>query len=251
MTRSVLGCVTAVLLAAGAAHAAPITFFGENVANGADDTVRGATTTADTQRGLFQTAVPGNTTQNLDALADGTSGPILFSFGSIGATLSGGGLIVSVPGVTTDGQGGFPISNNNLWQVEGTNFQVKLDKKVTAFGFYSIDIGDAGGALSINLNGVPGPAIPHSKTLDTSKQTSGSVFFFGLTNDVPFDTIDFIYGQGSGGVVDRFNFDNFMTGPEAQLAATPEPGTLLLLGSTLAGAGMAARRRRRAARATD
>jgi hypothetical protein len=246
MTRSLLGCFTAVLLTAGVAHATPFTFFGENVANGADDTVRGPSTNADSARGLFQTAVPGNTTQNLDALSNGASGPINFSFGAIGATLSAGGLVVSVPGVGTDGQGGFPISNDNLWQVEGANFQIKLNKKVTAFGFYGIDIGDAGGTLSINLDGVPAPAIAHSTTLDTSKMTSGSVFFFGLTNDIPFDTIDFIYGQGQGGVVDRFNFDNFMAGPEAELAATPEPGTLLLLGSTLAGVGMAAKRRRAA-----
>jgi hypothetical protein len=247
MTRSLLGCFTAVLLTAGVAQAMPVTFFGEDVGPGSqEDHLRGAATNAHSARGLFQTAVPGSTTQTLDGLSDGASGPINFSFGSIGATLSGGGLIVSLPGTSTDNQGGFPISNDNLWQVEGTDFRIKLDKKVTAFGFYAIDLGDAAGTLSINLDGAPGPAIAHSTTLDTSKGTSGSVFFFGLTNDVPFDTIDFIYGQGQGGVVDRFNFDNFMAGPEADLAATPEPGTLLLLGSTLAGVGMAAKRRRAA-----
>jgi hypothetical protein len=250
MTQCLLGCLTAVLLTAGVAHAAPFTFFGEDVGPGdQDDHLRGAATNAHSARGLFQTAVPGSTTQGLDGLLDGAGGPIAFSFGSISATLSGGGMIVSLPGDSTDGQGGFPISNDNLWQVEGTNFQVKLNKKVTAFGFYATDIGDAGGTVSILLNGVPGPTIGHSATPDTSKATSGSVFFFGLRNDVPFDTIDVIYGPGAG-VVDRFNFDNFMTGPEAPLAATPEPGSLLLLGSTLVGMGMAVKRRR-AARATE
>jgi hypothetical protein len=253
MIRTLVGTLAALLLGAGLAHAAPITFFSEDAGNGD----RIATPNSNTARGQFQAAVPGNTTQNLDGLAASAVAPLAFSFGSIGASLTGGagGLIVSLPDPTTDGQGGFPISNNNIWQVEGSPFQIKLNKKVTAFGFYGIDIGDAGGQVAINLDGVAAPAINHSLTLDLSKATNGSVFFWGIINDVPFDTIDVLYSNvvPQNGVIDRFNFDDFMVGPEAQaaLAPTPEPGTLLLLGSSLAGVGSALWRRRKMAAPTE
>ena len=107
---------------------------------------------------------------------------------------------------------------------------------MTAFGFYGIDIGDVGGQLNLSEFG----NVPH-----TVSGASGSVLFFGVTDTTPFSVITF----NNSSLTDRFNFDNFTIGSVNQdLAATPEPATLLLPGTSLARMAGAAWKRRKAAR---
>ncbi len=255
MTRSLLGSLLALLLSVGSAQAAPFTFFGQDAGGLAFDIARlPATPNADNARNQFLgNAAPGAGVQNFDGAA---FSPASFGFPPTAITggLSAGGGPVTYP--VTDGFGGYAISGNGLWQAESTGFVLTLSVPVTAIGFYGIDIGDAGGTLTVALNnGAPLIPVPH--TVTPNGENSGNVLFFGVTDlGNPFDVVTFRHSLAT----DRFNFDDFTVGfakgeanlaptPEsANLAPTPEPGTLLLLGTSLAGMAGAAWKRRKAAR---
>lgn len=65
--------------------------------------------------------------------------------------------------------------------------------------------------------------------------------FAGFTSDVPIASINFTrQGQGLGPLLDNFTF-----GQSAQVAAVPEPATILLLCTGLAGVAVRAHGRRR------
>lgn len=80
------------------------------------------------------------------------------------------------------------------------------------------------------------------------------MLYFGVTDLTnPFNAIT-LGNSLPGDTGERFNFDDFTVGrvrEEANLAHTPEPATLLLLGTSLAGMAGAAWKRRKAARSTD
>jgi len=243
MTRSLLGSLVASLLTVGVAHASPITFFGQDPGTGARLETHSA---ADAARDSFLAGVPWSATQSFpDGFEAGQPGPIA---GPAGATLSGGGKSADLA-TGTDGSGGFPISGSAYWQLDDPGFNVKLTGLAIGIGFYGIDIGDAGGQLQITLsNG-------STFTMPSTPAPNGSVFYFGVIDAAnPFNQITF--GRTDPANLERFNFDDITIGYAEQdlalaLAPTPEPGTLLLLGSSLAGIGSALWRRRRAAAAAD
>ena len=235
MTKHWIGSLAALLLTFGAAEAAPIVYFGQDLgAPGGVPLV--SRPNADAARGNFNTHIVSPITQNLEGLADGGA-PINLGFGSI--TL--GGAIATV--ATHDGDGGFPISGTKLLRLDGTGFTLTLNSAVTALGFYGIDVGDVGGQLNLTEFG----NVLHAGA------TNGSVFFYGVTDTTPFSVLHF----NNSFATDRFNFDDFTVGKvdigqaDPELAATPEPGTLLLLGTSLAGMAGAAWKRRKAARLAD
>lgn len=246
MTRSLIGCFLTVLLSVAVADAAPITFFGQDAGPGDDNVRLGSHLAADGAQTAFFSALSSRTTLNLDLLLAGTSA-VPFTLGAVNGNLQGNAVTVATRSIPTgtDGFGGYPISGNILWVMDANTFTITLSQPVTAIGFYGIDIGDAGGALSVALNGgVPIPvALP--------SLTSGNVLYFGLTDlTSPFSTIT-VNNSFSG---DRFNFDDLTVGfanEDPNLAATPEPATLFLLGTSLAGMAGAAWKRRKAARSTD
>lgn len=245
MTRSLIGSLLGVLLSVAAADAA--SFFGTDPGSGNDNTPLGTHTNADNAQTSFFNALSSKTTVTLE----GSSGVSTVPF-ALGA--NNGNILGSSPtGTTTigagatDSAGGFPISGTVLWVMDTASFTITMNQPVTAIGFYGIDIGDADGSLSLSLNG--GAAIP----VVSSALTSGNVLYFGLTDLAGFSTITF--NNASIGVLfDRFNFDDFTVGlakEDINLAATPEPATLLLLGTSLAGMAGAAWKRRKAARSAD
>jgi hypothetical protein len=241
MTRSLIGCFLAVLLSIAVADAAPITFFGQDAGPG-DDAVRlGSHLAADGAQTAFFGALSSKTTLNLDLLPSGTTA-VPFTLGAVNGNLQGGATVGTESIASgTDDFGGYPISGNVLWRMDANTFTITLSQPVTAIGFYGIDIGDAAGQLSVTLNG--GAPVP----VTLSSLTSGNVLYFGLTDlTSPFSTITINNSVNT----DRFNFDDLTVGfanEDPNLAATPEPATLLLLGTSLAGMAGAAWKRRKAA----
>jgi len=238
MTRSFIGSLAALLLVASPIHATPITFFGEDDGPGNDSIRLASRPGADAARTDFVNALSSSGTQHFDTFADGTSS-VVFAFDSAIVTVGPGGVVRSFPG--TDGDGGYAISGDGLWRLDPASLVVTLDKPITAFGFYGVDVGDAGGQLTVSLSNGSVFVVPH--TIRQDHDNSGGVLYFGVI-DRPFYSITL---SNSDTDADRFNFDDFTVGRAAQsdnLAPTPEPGTLLLLGTSLAGMAGAAWRRR-------
>lgn len=244
MTRSLIGSLLGVLLSVAVADAVP--FFGTDPGSGNDALPAGTHPNADNARTNFFNALSSMTTVTLEGSSAQTT--VLFTFGANNGSIQGGNptQTTTIGAGATDSFGGFPISGTVVWVMDTPTFTITMDNPVTAIGFYGIDIGDAGGALFLSLNG--GAAIP----VVPSVLNSGNVHYFGLTDLAGFTTITF--SNVSGIPFDRFNFDDFTVGfakEDPNLAATPEPATLLLLGTSLAGMAGAAWKRRKAARSTD
>ena len=243
MIRTLVSTLVALLLGAGLAHAAPITFFGEDISPGPDSVRIPSHAVSDAARNAFLAGQASQATQSFpDGLAADTPAPIA---GPPGATLTGEGRSANLS-TGTDGSGGFPISGSAYWQLDANKFQIELTGSAIGIGFYGIDIGDAGGQLTVTLsNG-------GSFSLPSGTPASGSVLYFGVIDaSNPFNLITF--ERSNPLVADRFNFDDFTlvyASEDLALAPTPEPGTLLLLGSSLAAIGAAVRRRRKPATPT-
>jgi hypothetical protein len=160
--------------------------------------------------------------------------------------------------------GQYPISQSNYWSsqflplaLSPFAFSLEFSAPQVAFGFFGVDIGDAGAQVRLEL-GLPGGdtlapmsiSIPH--TLGTEPTTGGSVLYFGLIDtDNPFTRVTFVSPTAS----DAFSFDNFTIASASQVVSVPtvvpgsqvvpEPDTLVLVGSGLTiGACMLRRWRR-------
>jgi len=139
MTIKYLATAALALCLPQIAQAAPITFFGEELAPG-------ATVTGDplTQRNLFvNTLAAGVGTESFEsATLPNISFPV--SSGNVTATLSGGGA--SIEG--SPGAGRFATSGSNYVETTGGgDFVIDFSSAIAAFGFYGTDIGDINNSL--------------------------------------------------------------------------------------------------------
>lgn len=223
----------AALIGAGsAAHAAPFTYFGENLNPGA--AVSGDPLTA---RTAFLSALSGGIgTENFEGVSG--SAPIALSFpgstGSITATLNGDADIQSGPNA-----GRFATSGSRYVETDsGGDFSIGFSSPISAFGFYGTDIGDFGNQLVLRLTASGGGTVDLNvgNTLGSSGSTSGSLLFFGFVDTMDaYTSIAFLNIPGSA---DVFGFDDMTIGDLQQIVNPPQvplPASVLLLGSGLVG----------------
>jgi len=252
-----LAAAAAVLLV-GSVQAAPVISFGENQAACATPGVRATCVVSGnplTARTTFLSQLSGGVgTQNFEGFANGAGQnaglPILFagSTGNITATVNSPGNSSVSNGTST---GSFTDTENfGRWNTApggGTNwytafdsFSIDFDVAISAFGFYGTDIGDASGTMQITLLSEAGVSmvlnIPH-----TVNGANGSLLFWGFT-DTTTKYTKITFGNTSDGF-DGFGFDGMTIGDQGQVTGAPEPGSLALVGLSLAALGIARRRR--------
>lgn len=224
-------------------HAAPVTFFGQDVNAG-----RNANNhpTADAARNNFFTNLTSIITESFESFAANKAAPISINFGSAGtATLTGTGKVL----IGANNVGQFPISGTHYFNNNGA-FGLTFSAPIAAFGFYGTDVGDVGATLKINLVNVSNQSVtltvPHQK----GSATSGSVLYFGFFDaGNTYKSISFA-GAGS----DVFGFDDFSIGSQAQInsvqalagaSVVPEPASFALLGTLMLGLAAISRRTKR------
>jgi hypothetical protein len=271
-----LGCAMALAMPASANYQS---FFGEDVnpdAGTALETVPNSDLAHQSFRGQLQSTV-GTQDFESSSILVGTTGPLDIFFGTLKATLQGGGGIPSgnstvpaqvasvTPGTSLGGAYSIPsLTSSKFWLANaGSTFEIDFHEAVAAFGFYATDLGDNGASVSIVLvdaNGIEftptglTSTIPITQTQGSA--SDGSAFFFGFVagaNDPLFNRIRI---RTASDTTDTFGFDNFTVARRAELVDTcttncpppppvPEPGSLALFAAALAGLGFSSRRRRR------
>lgn len=227
------------------ASAAYVTYFGEDLNN--SPSVRLASTpNASAASANFLASLIGVGTETFEGFANGTSAPLALTFPGAGtATLTGGGGQIATVLSGTNGAGRYPISGSNYWEVSagsGGNFTISFSTPVAAFGFWGVDIGDFGGQLTLGLMGGGTTNITVNNTVGSNGSTDGSVLFFGVIGNTVGDLFTSVTFNTTTGQGDVFAFDDMTIGSLQQVRIVPLPGTLLLLGSALAGLGLMRRR---------
>jgi len=265
---AVLGAVSLALGAAEAAQAIQLTFFGEDIGPGDAAIASGGPLLshpqADAAQAAFLALLSGVHTEDFDGFLASTLAPLSVSFaqpsGTITATLSGRGSVQAENSVDLS-VGRYPISQPNYWQsafspVALLALSLEFSAPQAAFGFFGVDIGDAGAQVSLELEllgggTLPPLSVPH--TLGTEATTGGSVLYFGFINtDTPFTRVTFFSHVANDG----FGFDNFTIASASQVVSgptvvprskvVPEPDTLVLVGSCLTIGACMLRKWRRA-----
>jgi hypothetical protein len=247
----------ALVLAAAlpAAHASPTVFFGEN--ESPNRTVSGDPLAS---RNAFVNSLTGVGTQTFDTLSTGATGPLALSFPGYGssniqATLTGDGVVTATPvgnngysggRFNTTGATAGPVSGQ-WWDVSSA-FTITFDKGISAFGFYGTDIGDFDGQVTVALTD-SNNVVTTLTINNTVSGNDGSLLFWGFTDNAgSYKSITF--GNTSGGF-DSFGFDDMVIGDLCQVnggvgcggGTVPEPGSLALVGLSLAGLAFAGRRK--------
>lgn len=235
-TSRTLGLATLGLALAVTTAGAQTVYFGQNRP--------GAPATPATASAAFLSALTGVGTETFEGIPTGTSAPIALTFPGAGtATLAGNGAVRS-----GNLSGSFATSGTNFYNVTtstGSEFTITFSSPIAAFGFFGTDLGDAGSQLNLTFTRAAGGTLVQAVPYEFPG-VSGNTLFFGFIDVAnPFTAITFS-STGSG---DVFGFDDMTIGAVGQVtnpppSVVPEPMSVLLTGSGLAGLALFARRRR-------
>lgn len=246
--RRLVAAVAAALIVGVTAPAGAQTFFGQDVQWQPNGAAPVAGTNSGAARATFLTNLTGVGTEDFESFTDGTVAPLVLAFPGAGtATLSNNGEIEDFTGAGREA-----TSGSNFWEVNtgssATEFTIVFNQLVAAFGFYGIDVGDFGAQLNLAFyNGATlvnywSPA--HGLGVGTNE---GNLNFFGYINSAnPFNEIRF---TSTGGGEDIWAFDDMTIGGVEQVVpgdVVPEPATMSLLATGLAGMAAARRRKKNA-----
>ncbi|HET7274227.1 MAG TPA: PEP-CTERM sorting domain-containing protein [Longimicrobiaceae bacterium] len=228
-------------------------FFGEDL-NNSEHTALTATPNSDAAEAEFLDRLVGVGTETFESTPTGEEPPIDLTFPGAGdAELNGVGEIDYVTPGTTNGYGRYATSGAKFFSLDTADlFEIVFAEPVAAFGFFGVDISDFGEDLFLTFvrNGGTNTEVLVPNTQGVDGSTGGSVLFYGYIDAAnPFDAVQF---RSSDGEV--FAFDDMTIGSVEQVippnSTVPEPISMALLGTGLAGVA-AARRRKRAEKAQD
>ncbi|HTM96515.1 MAG TPA: PEP-CTERM sorting domain-containing protein, partial [Croceibacterium sp.] len=228
MNKLLVGLAAAALsaLTAGAAYAAPTTFFGQ------DQNPGSSTINSDAAHTQFLSNLSsGVGTENFEGIAGGNYGSLALTFpgstGNITANLSGSLLICTTNGC--GGAGRFATSGTHYLDTTD-NFTLTFSSPISAFGFYATDLGDINGDLTLLLTG--GGTV--NFTVPTAGSADGNQLFWGFID--PLQSYSGIQFGNTASGSDFFGFDDMIIGDLGQVQiGVPEPGALAMLGMGLLG----------------
>jgi hypothetical protein len=218
-----LAAVLAALALRSLSHAAPTTFFGQDLNTlppagpGSDNPTRLTVhPEADEAANRFLSRLVGVATETFESFPDQSS-PAMLTFGPDTATLTGGPVVYNVPTNTFNGT--FPISGDQfllLVAQSSSFFRINFSTPQAAFGFYATDVEVA--QLRITLvatNGNRTELTVPTFSAENPTLPTGSVLFFGVIDtEAPFVTVEF---ARIGASVDGFGFDNMTIGRVGQV----------------------------------
>ena len=237
--------VGAMLLVSGAANAALLTFFGEDLGLGELTALSSFPNATAAEADFLSNLSSGVGTEDFEGFTAGATSSTLpdlifpVSSGSIMATLSGSGFVANVAPGTTNGAGRYATSGSQYWDTSGS-FSIAFSSPVSAFGFFGIDIGDFNGQVTVTTTTASGVSTPFNIG-NATEVAGGGVLFWGIIDPAASFT-SIAFGNTASGT-DFFGFDDMTIG-DLQQVTVPEPGTLAIFVLGLAGLAFFMRRRR-------
>lgn len=221
--KTTLAAVLAAFALTSLSHAAPTTFFGQDLNTlppagpGSDNPTRLTVhPEADEAANRFLSRLVGVATEPFESFPDQSS-PAMLTFGPDTATLTGGPVVYNVP--TNTFHGTFPTSGDQFLQLMAESssfFRIDFSTPQAAFGFYATDVEVA--QLRITLvatNGQRTDLTVPTFSAEHPTVPTGSVLFFGVIDTVaPFVTVEFARVGTSN---DGFGFDDMTIGRVSQV----------------------------------